>query len=302
MPVNPDFFCVNESVDLDVPVFDRGLAFGDGVFETMRVEHGKIPLWDYHRERLLKGLSALQIEVPLQRLKRNFELQQNAFRTMAASVQAPVQGVSKLIVTRGSSNTGYHSPGLIEPNIALTFTAKAFTAKTYATNAAEHLYRSDVAVYENPRVAGIKHLSRLENVLARQEAHDAGYSDGVLSCGNGEILETTNSNLFFETCSGALVTPSLDNAGVNGVMKRLIIETIAPQLGVQVIERAVQWDQLDDFVAAFKTNAISGATPVASIAYRRFALGGLTQLIAERITNVFSTGSSTAQQEYFEIE
>lgn len=275
-----------------MPVYDRGFSFGDGVFETMRVERGCIPLWKYHRERLLKGLAALQIEAPIQRLERSFQLQQQAIARYS-----PAHGVSKLVVTRGSSAGGYQYPPALEPNIVLTYTNKAMSVA-----APEHLYRSAVAVYGDPRVAGIKHLSRLENVLAREEAGCAGYSDAVLSRDHGGLLETTNSNLFFETASGALVTPLLDNAGVNGVMKRFITDVIAPELGIAVVERPVHWQELSGFIAAFKTNAVSGVTPVASIAHQRFQSSELSDVIAARVNQAFAAALPASQQEYFEVE
>ncbi len=289
----PDFYCVNESAGVEVPLQDRGFAFGDGVFETMRVEQGAIPLWEYHRERLLKGLAALSIAVPIARLEHNLQLQRQAFEQRSGCVQ----GISKLVVTRGCSVGGYQYPDSIEATIALTFTQKQIPVAGM-----EHLCRSQVAVYGDPRVSGIKHLSRLENVLARQEAQSAGYSDAVLSLESGALLETTNSNLFFETEQGDLVTPSMGHAGVNGVMKRLIRESIGPALGISVIEREVYWHEIGDFVSAFKTNAVSGVTPVASIAYRRYQFSNLIQELQERVLERFEAPRFGKQQGYFDIE
>lgn len=249
------FSSVNGVVDGQLPVTDRGLAFGDGVFETLRVVDGTIPLWPLHLDRLQQGLLRLAIALPPERLTQT-RAQLDAYLAEASERS----GTVKLIVTRGCSGGGYQYPEGISANVIMTY-----RPWQSPKSASQGLMICATPVYENPHLAGIKHLSRLENVLARQEVEAAGYEDGVLMDRAGYLVETINSNLFLYDAEGEVVTPSLRHCGVAGIARRLLREVYAPAVGLNVVVRDVTLAELPQFVGAFKTNSITGASQVVSI-------------------------------------
>lgn len=285
------FILVNGVHASGVPNNDRGLAFGDGVFETMSMVQGSLPLWHYHKQRLLKGLQRLEIGAPADLLAQSF---QQLFEHLQAINANDQNGVAKLMVTRGSSSTGYQYPQDIHANVILSFEPKDIPVPT-----CEHLIRCQTPMYENTLLAGVKHLSRLENVLARKESQQAGYRDGLLCDARGNMIETTNSNLFFVDQDNQLITPLLESCGVAGVMRRLIMEEVAPALGVTVQEKPVPYNHLDNIKAAFKCNALTGVIEIASIATYRFpANNDLIESVRQGVIQ-FATRPVMHQQEHF---
>ncbi|WP_423896028.1 aminodeoxychorismate lyase [Candidatus Pelagadaptatus aseana] len=259
------FLLVNGIPTDTIAVDDRGLAFGDGVFETIRVQAGIMPLWQFHKDRLQHGLNRLGIDVPRDCLSDSLNQLQHY---LTHSEPEARHGVTKLMVTRGSSTSGYQYSADIKANVVVRFTP----GRVHPPGS-EHLIRCETPMYENPRLGGIKHLNRLENVLARQEAKAAGYRDGLLCDSNGHVIETTNSNLFFIDQHQRLVTPELSDCGVAGVLRRLIIEELAPALQLKVTVQTVAATDLAEFKAAFKCNALTGVVEIASIAAQGFVSG-----------------------------
>jgi len=232
---------------------DRGLQYGDGVFETMRVHRRRIRLLQYHLDRLYSGCRRLKILGPApQTLRRELE------RIAAARNE----GVLKLIVTRGSGPRGYRLPARERclrivtlhalPQHARQDEAKPVRIRVCAT-----------PVGANPRLAGLKTLNRLESVMARTEWTDARIWEGLMSDVDGNIVCGTMSNLFLKRGS-SLMTPRLDRCGVAGVMRRWILEA-AGDLGLRAVERRIRWKDLVRAEEVFMSNAIVGLRSVGSI-------------------------------------
>lgn len=245
---------INGHPESRLTILDRGLAYGDGLFETMRLVGAGIPLWSRHRARLQRGAERLQIPLPLADI--DTWLQQMLNSTEARELD---RGVIKLQVTRGAGGRGYAVTDALEPNIALQL------------HPAVDLYREPAALArcvhplpDNPRLAGIKHLNRLDNVLASLDCQRVGADDGVLLDVRGNLIETTSCNLFFETSAG-LLTPSLAHCGVAGVMRELILEQLAPALGIEVEVGELSWSELPRVEAAFCCNSVRGLRPISHI-------------------------------------
>ena len=251
------------SISLDAR--DRGLQYGDGVFETMRVRRHEIRLLDFHLERLYASCRVLKIAAPKPRALR-LELRRIAKRRKA--------GVLKLIVTRGVSERGYRPAaqgrctriislyaaqpgGANDPGAA----KKRADAKDQAGWVRVRLCSTPLTC--NPQLAGIKTLNRLDSVLARSEWRDARIWEGLMRDADGNWVCGTMSNLFLRRDS-ILMTPRLDRCGVAGVMRRWILQS-AGRLHLRSVECRVRWRDLKNADEVFMSNAVVGVRSVRSI-------------------------------------
>ena len=258
---------------------DRGLQYGDGIFETMRVRRGRIRLLDHHLERLLAGCRGLALKCPsLPALRR--ELQGIA--------AARSDAVMKLIVTRGpSSHRGYRPTGRERCTRIVTLHALPRVMLAEAAVAARvRLCATPLGL--NPRLAGLKTLNRLESVLARAEWKDARIWEGLMLDVEENIVCGTMSNLFLRRGS-TLVTPVLDRCGVAGVMRRWILGS-AGALRLEPLERRIVWKDLHDAEEVFMSNAIVGLRSVRTIErgterlrYRTFETADRLRTLLDRL-------------------
>lgn len=232
---------------------DRGLQYGDGLFETMRVRHHAVRLMDYHLQRLVDGCRRLHIDLPDEhRLRR--ELAQAAARRASA--------VLKLIVTRGVGPRGYRPSGR-ERSTRIVSTAALPRTLSRLIEQPIRVRICQMRLGTNPRLAGLKTLNRLESVLARSEWSDTRIHEGLLRDEDDYLVCGTMSNLFLRR-GDLLMTPLLDRCGVAGVMRRWVLEQ-APGMGLKPLERRIGMQDLQDAEEVFLTNAVAGPMPVAEI-------------------------------------
>ncbi|MEW6765531.1 MAG: aminodeoxychorismate lyase [Pseudomonadota bacterium] len=245
-----------------LPLSDRGLHYGDGLFETMCVSAGAVRLLEFHLERLALGAERLGLVLP-----DSAELYR-AFEEAAAELG---EGVLKLIVTRGSGGRGYLPPEIVSPSlILLRYPPMGVTADEVAARLC------DLRLARQPRLAGIKHLNRLEYVLARAEWSDPAIGEGLLLDTEGFLVEGVVSNLFLVR-GGRLLTPSLDHCGVDGVMRRHVMAR-AGTLGVPVEVKALGMEDLLGADEVFLTNSLSGIRAVTHLLdHRTWEAGPLTR-------------------------
>ena len=244
---------------------DRGLAYGDGVFETMAALDGRIRWLDLHLDRLEEGCRRLEIPSPPRSLLTE-EIDAHCPRTGRAVV--------KLIVTRGPGARGYLPPDPASPTRVLAILPWPEHPDSY--------YRDGISVRtchlklgENPALAGIKHLCRLEQVLAQLELRGAAVQQGLLLDAGGFVAGGTASNVF-AVGRAELSTPSLTRCGIKGVMRRVVLEA-ARTLGIRAEERDVTPAELQSADEVFMTNSLFGIWPVTSLDGRRFSVGPTTE-------------------------
>lgn len=259
-----------------VPADDRGLAYGDGVFETLYVEQGHIHWLDRHLQRLVHGCERLRIDGDglADRLLDDIA-------ALLAQTAPPDPAVLKLMVTRGSSERGY----AIEPGAAVRRIVKLTGAPRYPEGYYSHGVKvrlCQTRLAQQPLLAGIKHLNRLEQVLARMEL-SAGEQEGLLCDSAGHVIEGTCSNLFARY-GEQLVTPSLDDAGVAGIARELVLEHAAAA-GVAVVVEPLTPSRLLRADALVVTNSIIGAWPVADFDGQRFQSVELAAILRNWIRN-----------------
>lgn len=246
---------VNGIIDAQVSPLDRGFTYGDGVFETCKLHNAKIPLWDLHKDRLLNSCAKLSIPVALDVIESQLE----SLITILA-VEDSRNAVVKITVTRGQSGRGYRFLDAIEPTIVIgIFSVLTYPPTNFSEGVSVRLCKQRLSC--NSSLAGLKHLNRLEQVLARSEWQDDSIAEGILLDTQNNLIEAVFSNIFLIS-NGQLQTPDLSEAGVAGVMRRFIIETIAPKVGLKVEIKKLSLDELLNADAVFLCNSLYGIWPV----------------------------------------
>lgn len=246
---------VNGVIGAQVSPLDRGFAYGDGVFETCKMLQGKIPLWYLHKERLLKSCEKLLIPVVIDLV----EAQLASLIALLATTDV-ANAVVKFTVTRGQGGRGYRTPDSVSPTIVIgIFPAANYPQGYFSEGISVRLCNQRLSC--NPSLAGLKHLNRLEQVLARAEWQDEAIAEGILLDTQGNLIEAVFSNIFLIK-NGELFTPNLSEAGVAGVMRRFIIETLAPQAGLKVHITRLSLDDVINADAVFLCNSLYGVWPL----------------------------------------
>lgn len=250
---------VNGRENAGIDPLDRGLHYGDGLFETMAAQDGRVRFLDWHFERLSAGAARLAMPLP----------EPSTLRAEIAAVSAPGRGIVKLILTRGAGERGYRPPARPEPTrvvLGLPWPALPPTAWTQGVRVGWCRMR----LGRNPRLAGIKHLNRLEQVLARAEWDDAALAEALMMDDGNQVICGTQTNLFARI-AGRWTTPALDQCGVAGVMRRAFLAWVSDR-GEPVIERSLPAVELAGATAMLLTNAVIGAWPVSELAGRALAI------------------------------
>ncbi len=237
-----------------LPVDDRGLAYGDGLFETLRVREGRPCLWARHRARLLHGCRVLGLPVPAAE-RLDAEAREHAARLG--------EGVLRLILTRGSGGRGYRPPQPTHPR--RIWTAHPLPEWPSAwQEAGIELGLCRTRLSEQPLLAGLKHLCRLEQVMARGELPE-DCAEGLMLDRSGRVIEGTMSNLFVRL-DGRWWTPALDRCGVAGTVRGLLLAQGMPDGSPVAVHPALTLDALFAAEALLVTNSVIGAWPVRRLA------------------------------------
>jgi 4-amino-4-deoxychorismate lyase len=243
-----------------VPFSDRGLNYGDGLFETMRIWDRRIPLLARHLDRLVDGLRRLAFTGP-----DRDDLEACVARVVnGANAES---GVVKVLVTRGDGGRGYAPPESASPRILATLHAlpeQPAHAKTRGIRAG----RCRTVLGRSPALAGLKHLGRLEQVLGAAEVRRAGWHEGVMCDEHGSVVEGTRSNLFLAR-DGVLITPELDASGVAGILRGRILERVSAA-GEALEIRRVDYHELMTADEVFFANSVAGLWPVAALGPARW--------------------------------
>lgn len=243
---------------------DRGLAYGDGVFETIAVRGGKPVLLERHLQRLELGCQRLALKVDMSDLSAEL----NTY------AQRLGEGVLKLIVTRGDSQRGYAA----DPSTQARRILQGSPPVAYPVAHAEQgvrLFPCTTRLSEQPLLAGLKHLNRLEQVMARNEWSDAQYAEGLMLDMSGRVIEGVFSNLFLVR-DGALITADLSRCGVAGVMRaQLLFQAESQGIATQIID--IRLEQLHQADEIFICNSVYGVWPVREYGSARWPVGPLTR-------------------------
>ena len=255
---------VNGELVDHVSLQDRGLHYGDGLFETMAVRLGEVRLLDMHLDRMEWGCARLDLTAPAR----------EDLRAELAELSRGVdQGVLKVILTRGTGGRGYRpAPRAATTRILSLHPWPDYPDDCYAGVAARVCAtRAGLS----PALAGVKHLNRLEQVLARGEWSDRTVQEGIMLDTDGRVVGGTMSNVFVVR-GGRLATPRITRAGVRGVMRSLVIE-LARERQIAVEECDLSLDELVEGEEIFFTNALIGIWPAVTVEQWKFSVGPVTR-------------------------
>lgn len=263
---------LNGQPDAPLTVDDRGLTYGDGLFETIAVRGGEPQHLELHLARLREGCARLRLPF-------------TDWPALAAEIRRLAEGrdraVVKAIVTRGPGGRGYRPPSETRCTRIVALHAWPDWPDAWKREGvAVRLCSTRLA--GNPALAGLKHLNRLEQVLARAEWDDPGIAEGLMLDTEGRLVEGVMTNLFF-VMEGELRTPSLERAGVAGIMRRRILEA-APRLGHAC--RMVAGPTPEELWRAdevFVCNSVAGIWPVIRCADRQWRIGSVTRRLMEAL-------------------
>ncbi|SEK63251.1 aminodeoxychorismate lyase [Halomonas daqiaonensis] len=227
------------------PLKDRGVAYGDGLFETVLVRDGSPLLWNAHLARLARGCQVLGLPLPAEH------------RLAAPLANAPAGlAVLKLMLTRGSGGRGYAPPETPDPR--LRWQLSPLVPDEVRWKAGVRVRHCRLRLGIQPALAGLKHLNRLENVLARGEWSDDDTVEGLLCDSEGRLVEATCMNLFWQR-EGRLETPRLVRCGVAGTLRAALLERL-PITEVDAIP-----DVLANAEAVWLGNSVQGLWPVSRL-------------------------------------
>ena len=258
---------------------DRGLAYGDGLFETMRAHAGTLPWWPRHRARLLDGAHRLGLALPADGL-----LDAAVDEALAAAPDAVV----KLLLTRGAGARGYApAAGYGSTLVVTTAPQPAAPGEDAPVGPQRAAARArpiavdtlSIRLGVQPALAGIKHLNRLEQVLGAREAAERGLDDGLMADAEGYVTCSTRANLF-AWIDGRWITPPVERAGVAGIARGVLLDAWAlpdddgtTGRGASRVRRGVDEvllpiDALSRAQALFLTNAVRGILVVGRLGAR----------------------------------
>ena len=256
---------VNGASGDSIGLNDRGLHYGDGLFETIAVRNGACRFIEAHLNRLYEGCSRLKLPFPDARILES-ELQQ-----LSRSID---HATAKVILTRGPGKRGYRLP---DPCIPTRIVGIENTQLQPYPESGVQVRYCETRISRNPQFAGLKTLNRLEQVMARAECSDPAIVEGLMVNDRNEIICGTMTNIFLGS-RGILYTPSLLECGISGIMRQQVI-SIATDQGIEVQESSLSKDDLSSADEIFLTNALIGLWPVTNLAGQIIGQGKLSRLI-----------------------
>lgn len=246
-----------------VAALDRGLLYGDGLFETVRFVGSAAPLWPRHMQRLAQGCERLCLQAPDPAL---------LWREAQSATQGMADTVMRITLTRGVGARGYAMPETPHvTRIVAAFPMPAISEATYRDGVRLHLCKARLA--EQPLLAGIKHLNRLEQVLARAEWSDPAIAEGLLCDSHGNAISATAANLF-AVIEGVPVTPRVDRCGVAGVLRAELLDVLS-----QARVRDLPLAECLGASELFLSSSVRGILPVQAVGNKVFAPGPVARAV-----------------------
>ncbi len=257
---------VDGEISAQVPALDRGLQYGDGLFETMAVFHGAPRFWQAHMDRLATGCERLALPMTPQAV---------LLREVQTASAGRSRCVVKIIITRGISGRGYGADAEVRSNrIVSSWAWPEDPGRLDATGIRTRI--CDLRLGIQPALAGLKHLNRLEQVLARAEWRDRSVHEGIVLDSEDYVVSAISSNIFLVQ-GDRLLTPRMDRCGVRGVMRDAILSAFASRCE----RRRISLDMLPEADEVFVCNAVRGIFPVTSIDHWQYDIGPVTREVQQ---------------------
>jgi 4-amino-4-deoxychorismate lyase len=253
---------VDGEISTVVASSNRGLNYGDGLFETLVVHNSRPRRWQAHMDRLGAGSERLGLNMPPQAV---------LLREVQTVSAGRADVVVKIVLTRNGQGRGY------APSEDKTCT-RIVSAHAYPQNLAEleaagaeaQICKLRLAI--QPALGGIKHLNRLEQVLASVELRDSRATEGIMLDREDHVISAIAANIFL-VMGGRLLTPRLDRCGVRGVVRGQVLSGFAHRCE----QRRILLDQLLEADEVFICNSVKGIIPIKSINGQAFEIGPVTR-------------------------
>lgn len=257
---------VNGEIAAHVSAADRGLHYGDGIFETLAVFKGIPRFWQLHMDRLAIGSEKLGLALTPQNV---------LLREVQTVSAGRLACVVKIIVTRGVGGRGYDPA--TAPNPCRVVMAYSMPENLEHMSLHGIIARiADLRLALQPALGGIKHLNRLEQVMARSEWTDPNIQEAILLDPEDHVISGISGNIFLVS-GERLLTPRMDRCGVRGVMRAAILQAFKPRCE----QRRINLDMLPEADEVFLCNAVRGVVPVRQIDHWEYGIGGKTREIQE---------------------
>jgi 4-amino-4-deoxychorismate lyase len=279
-------YWVNGDRQATLPLDDRAILYGDGLFETLRIRAAKAEFLDRHLQRLAAGCKRLCFpDLDWQSLRDEIGL---------CAAQRD-DGVLKLIVSRGSGGRGYRiDPAASVTRIVSILPLPEWPAHPSIDGIRARICQTPLAI--QPLLAGIKHLNRLEQVLARAEWHDPAVAEGLMLAPDGRLVEGTMSNVFL-VHDGVLKTPELSQCGIAGVMRSVVLDC-AKVLGLGPRIETLTLEDVGSAQEMFVCNSLIGIWPLVAIDdVYTFEVGPVTR----RLQTTLETAGESAQGQWYSV-
>lgn len=247
---------------------DRGLHYGDGLFETLLVRDAKPLRWSLHMARLARGCERLSMQAP------DFAVLEQEAQQLCRNVD---RGVLKVLWTRGPGGRGYAPFGAQQPTrVVALYPAPEYPA-TYSEQGIKARWCSH-RLGHNPALAGIKHLNRLEQVMARAEWQDPEVAEGLMCDLAGNVISGTMTNLFLVK-QGALRTPDLSQCGIAGITRQRLLAHAAAE-GMPCTVASVSRREVMEADEVFVCNSVHGVWQIRSLGERTWPGGVYSRRLA----------------------
>lgn len=279
----PDLSWVNGREQHHIAVTDRGLQYGDGLFETLLYLDNTLVLKKEHLDRLKRDAARLHLNLDHQKLQFELDRFLKELKTRNASC-----GIVKILVTRQFAGRGYGFDKKSDSNISLQFFSGIVYPKANRKGISITLLPQYLAI--NPAMAGIKHLNRLEQVLAHRHLHKPftrgiAYQEGLLLDQKQAVVEGVHSNIFMIK-DGVIITPWLDRCGVRGVMRDFILQSACKALKFSIQEKRIGLTDLLQADEVFMCNSVYGIWPVTQLDVKSYGLGSVTQTLQAKVDSL----------------
>ncbi|HEV2284664.1 MAG TPA: aminodeoxychorismate lyase [Steroidobacteraceae bacterium] len=263
---------IDGRVDGVLAPLERGLHYGDGLFETIACLGGRPRFLERHLERLAYGCERLGI---------GFPGHEALGREILAVAGEAERAVVKVLLTRGAAAArGYAVAGSERPT-RVTLRYRWEAEDPALARDGVRVRMAELRLGENPHLAGLKHLNRLEQVEARREWSDPGIAEALMFSSSGRLVSGVMSNVFLVQAE-RLRTPRLDRCGVAGIMRAAVLRAAA-QLGIAAEEAALDAGDLAQAREIFLTSALIGVRPVRELAGRAVAPGPVTRALQQAL-------------------
>ena len=246
---------INGQPEDRIDVRDRGLQYGDGVFETIAFCDQQLQFLNAHLDRLQRGSDRLKLGLTVD----DIALIKSELQHVTVSLDS--NAVIKVMITRGAAGRGYQYAADFSANRIISSHPAPDYPTSYQQGVKVRLCQQRLAI--NPQIAGIKHLNRLEQVLARNEWCDSAIAEGLMLDTGAHLIEGTMSNIMMFR-DGALLTPALDNCGIEGVMRGVLLD-LAKQQGWQIQQCQLTLDDLLQADECLLCNSVIGIWPIRQI-------------------------------------